>query len=314
MGPEIVLSEEEHHFGNVMAGDIVRHTFKLKNTGDEELKIEDIKITGIFTKVILKRLIPPKQEINIILTMDTDKLSGEVEAGVILRTNDPVSPWVELKMRGLIIPVIDIQPMADMFFSVYEGQAKEDAVIIVNNTGQPLKITKIEYESQRFEARMEPIKEGKEYTLLVKVNPDAQPGRTMEKVTLFTDNNRVPQVVVGVNIFIKRDVYTFPDEVNFGTIDLEKLNQNPQTINLLIQTVLVKRREGKGTDFQIKLEYNIPFISIKKEPENQSETYRLDVSLMPERMTRGKIDTLIRVLTNDKEVPEIRIPVVGEIW
>jgi hypothetical protein len=118
----------------------------------------------------------------------------------------------------------------------------------------------------------------------------------------------------GVNIFIKRDVYTFPDEVNFGTIDLEKLNQNPQTINLLIQTVLVKRRERKGTDFQIKLEYNIPFISIKKEPESQSETYRLDVSLMPERMTRGKIDTLIRVLTNDKEVPEIRIPVVGEIW
>ncbi len=314
MGPELVLSEREHHFGKVMAGDTLRHSFKLKNTGDEELKIEDIKITGMFTKVVLKKLIPPKQEINVTLTMDTDKLSGEAEAGVAFRTNDPVTPWVELKMRGLIIPLVAIQPMPEMFFSVYGGQAKEDAVNIVNNSGEPLKITSLHYETQRFEARIKPIKEGKEYRLLVKVIPDAQPGRSMEKVILFTDNKRVPQVIVGVNIFIKRDVYTFPDEVNFGTIDLEKLNQNPQTLDLLIQTVLVKRREGKGTDFQIELDYNIPFIGIRKEPESQSETYRLDVFLIPDRLTRGKFDTSIRVLTNDMEVPEIRIPVLGEIW
>ena len=103
----------------------------------------------------------------------------------------------------------------------------------------------------------------------------------------------------------------FPDQVDFGTIDLEKVKKNPQLLDFLIQTVLVKRREGKGKDFQIKLEHNIPFINIKKEPERGSETYRLDISLVPEKMIPGKVETFIRVLTNDKKVSELKIPVRG---
>ncbi|MGZ6292779.1 MAG: hypothetical protein ACXWMK_11395, partial [Syntrophales bacterium] len=61
------------------------------------------------------------------------------------------------------------------------------------------------------------------------------------------------------------------------------------------------------------LEQALTFLNIKKDPESGSETYNIDVSLIPEKMTRGKIDSFIRVRTNDKVVPEIKIPVRGEI-
>jgi len=38
--PEFNFSEEEHDFGTINEGDIVEHTFKFKNTGDEDLTIQ----------------------------------------------------------------------------------------------------------------------------------------------------------------------------------------------------------------------------------------------------------------------------------
>lgn len=312
-GPKAVISEKEHHFGKAMVGDTVSHVFKLKNAGDLELTIENIEITDVFTKIISKRSIPPGQEIDITLILDTDKVKGEIETGAILSTNDPTNPLIELKMWGRIHSLIDIFPMSAIFFSVYKGESQAKSVNLVNNDKKPFQVTKIESLSSRFTYQLKTIRVGQEYQFLVKVNPENSIGRTMEKVTLFTDNDKMPQLKVGVNIFVKNDVYNFPDQVDFGKMELEELKKNPKLVDLLSQTVLVSRREGKGKDFQITLEHNIPFIKIKKEPESGSETYQLDVSLVLEKMVKGKIDTYIRVITTDKEVPELKIPVKGEI-
>lgn len=94
---------------------------------------------------------------------------------------------------------------------------------------------------------------------------------------------------------------------------LDELERTPQLIDFLTQTVLVKRREEKGKGFQIRVEYDLPFIKIVKTPESGSETYRLDVFLVKEKMTRGKINSTIRVFSNDKEIQKLMIPVVGEV-
>jgi hypothetical protein len=44
-----------------------------------------------------------------------------------------------------------------------------------------------------------------------------------------------------------------------------------------------------------------------------SETYILEISLIPEKLVPGKFEGFIRVKTNDKQVPELKIPVVGEV-
>ncbi len=312
-GPKAIFYEAIHDFGTVLQGNAIMHIFKLKNSGNEELKLKNPKITGKSTTVRFQNSLQPGQEMEITLKIDTNNLIGEVETGVIFSTNDPQNPEIELKMSGLIKPIIDVRPMADVFFSVYKGESSEKSVTIVNKYEKPLQITKIISNSNRFSYQLKTVKEGQEYQFFVKVDPKASLGRTMEKVTLFTNNDKMPKFDIGVNIFVKDDVYNFPDDINFGTIDLEKLKKNPQLLDLLIQTILVKRREVKGSDFQIKLEHNIPFIDIKKDPESNSETYRLDVFLVLDKMVKGKIDTYIRVITNDKEVSELKIPVKGEI-
>lgn len=311
-GPKTVFSEREHDFGKVWQGKGVTHNFKLKNSGEADLKIEKIEIADRSTRVQVKGIIPPGHEEEVIIALDTRELIGDVNTSVILHTNDRVNPNPELRMRGQVNPVIGVYPMDAVFFTLYQGQTKERSLTIVNHYDQPIRITKVESSSSRFTAKLETIKEGKEYKLHVRVNPGSAPGRTMEKAILVTDSVRKPELAVGVNIFMKRDVYNFPDQVDFGVVNLEELRRNPGILGLLRQTVLVKRREGKGKDFHVTLKHDIPFISITKEPESGSEIYRLDVSLLPEKLVKGKIESFIRVLTNDKEVPEIKIPVAGE--
>lgn len=225
---------------------------------------------------------------------------------------EAASPVVDFS-SGKSVSGLDIQPMSAVFFSLYQDESKEQFVTIVNKNEQAVKIIRMETDSKRFKARLETIKEGREYRLHVAVGPGASLGRTMEKVTLFTDKPDGQSIDIGVNIFIKADVYKFPDKVDFGKVSIENLKKDASLIDLHRQTVLVKRRQGKGGDFQIKLEHNIPFINITRDLESGSETYQLDIALLPEKMVKGKIDSFIRVITNDKEVPEIKIPVVGEI-
>ncbi len=308
-----IVPATDYSFGDQWQGGIITHVFTVRNNGNEELRIEDQKITGAHTSARFKRSLAPGQEMEVILSVDIGKYSGDVDTGLVLRTNDPDRPRLEFHIRGHVSPILTFRPLGALFFSTYKGQSTEKSIEILDNYKERVAITSMESKSDRFSCRLETIKEGREYRFSAKVNAKASLGRTMEEVVFHTDNAKLPQFSVGVNIFVKDDVYTFPDDINFGTIDLDRLKKEPPLLDLLIQTILVKRKEGKGKDFQITLEHHIPFISIKKDPESGSETYRLDVSLIPEKMTRGKINSFIRVLTNDKEVPEIKIPVVGEI-
>ncbi len=310
--PEAQISEREYDFGRVWQGDTASHNFKLKNSGKKEMAIEHPQVTGPYTTVICKKFLPAGQEMEIIIALDTDNLDGKVKTGAILFTNDPAHPQIELKMQGLVTPMIEIKPLGAMFFSLYKGDSKEQSVTIVNNFDRPLEIKQLNYQSDRFQASLQTITEGKEYRLSVAVNPEGAPGRTMEQVTFRTNLEKLPEFKVGVNIFIKNDVYNFPDQVDFGTLGLEKIKKTPQLSYLLTQTVLVKSREGKNKDFQIKLDHELPFLSISKTHSN-SETYRLDVSIDLNKLKPGKIDSFITVHTNDKEVPELKIPVKGEI-
>ena len=55
-------------------------------------------------------------------------------------------------------------------------------------------------------------------------------------------------------------------------------------------------------------------MTIQRSPEGEaSEAFRIDVALIKERLQPGPIGGSIRILTDDKQFPEIVVPVRGEI-
>jgi hypothetical protein len=312
--PRAVFKEKTYDFGKVARGERVTHVFPFRNAGSEELIFEEIWSTEILPIIVLNRWVPAGKEDKITLILDTSDLQGEVETGAILHTNDPQNPIIMLKMQGKVKPPVELQPYSAIFISAFQGEEKEGAVTIVNNAKKPLKITRMISKSDQFRARLETVKAGQQYRLLVKVSPRAFPGRCKDTVLLYTNNEKKPEIEILVKLFIKNEVYAIPDYLDFGTPKLDALEQAAKSDKILIGKVLVKTRHHSGPkDFQIGITSDLPFLKVENSPLDEGRTYQLSVYLVKEKLVRGSFNGKIRVHTNDQKVPLVIIPVVGNI-
>ena len=120
--------------------------------------------------------------------------------------------------------------------------------------------------------------------------------------------------MVPVNVLVKPDLFANPETVGyFGRVALKELVDKPSVLDLLTQSVVVRKRAG---NFSItSVTSDIPFVTIRRSPEGEgsSEVFRIDVALMKDRLRPGSISGSLRILTDDKQFPELIVLVRGEI-
>ena len=223
----------------------------------------------------------------------------------VLEVNDPATPQITLVLKGVVKPGIEFLPYQAIFASVYKGESGHRSVRIVNNRERPLGITRVEQQGEHFHAGIKPVESGKLYELEVTVPATVPPGRYTEAVFLYTDDPTMPRLMVPVNVLVKPDLYANPETVDFGRVALKELADNPSVLDLLTQSVIVRKRAG---NFSItNVTSDIPFVTIRRSPEGEgsSEVFRIDVALMKDRLRPGSISGSLRILTDDKQFPEL---------
>jgi hypothetical protein len=86
--PAITFTEGEHDFGTVKAGDVLKHTFKFKNTGQAPLLIESATATcGCTVPTWPKEPIAPGEEGEIPVSFDTKGKAGQQSKTITIRAN-----------------------------------------------------------------------------------------------------------------------------------------------------------------------------------------------------------------------------------
>jgi len=309
--PKATIEKKEFDVGPVPRGKSVNHVFTIKNEGTEDLVIKNVELIERFTTVRILKSIPPGREGKITITFEPTRFAGEFRTGVILSTNDSENPNVTFVMKGRVSDPIDVFPYSAVFLTSFRGETAERSLSIVNNDVKPLLIKELRSEGKSFHAELQTIRGNMEYRLLVRSKPDVLPGKYKEIIWLTTNNEKIPRLKIVVNNYIKNTIYAFPQEIDLGTIRLEDLGKGTGMERFLSQTVLVKHRDDKN--FKIKVEHDLSFIDVSQIPASGSNTYRLDIVPIKEKLKKGKIDSVIQVRTNDKDVPELTIPVIGEI-
>lgn len=124
--------------GRILQGDKIKVDFKIKNKGDETLKIIDIKKDCGCTFAIPDKVeIPPSDSTFLRVGIVTEGKLGEFEEEIMVETNDPYEPYVRLTIRAHIFPVpkpkiksIEIINVGEM----YLGEIK-DTFFWVENVG-----------------------------------------------------------------------------------------------------------------------------------------------------------------------------------
>lgn len=310
--PEISVDATEYHFGEISQGEVVEHTFILRNHGNEVLKITDVEIGGQGLTINVNNSIEPRSSVDAVVKLDTRRYRRRTKASLKLSFDKPGIKPLVLTMGGVVIPPIDILPMPAAFLSRFVGEDTTRTLTIQNNEKNPLTITKLESRGSHFTTRLETESAGELYQLHISAPEDTKPGRYQEFLVVHTNNPEYPRIQLQVNILIKSDIFLSREDIDFGAISLAQLRNQPNVLALLSDTVLIKRKEGEMALTGVASD--IAFLKLDRDPEDgRARNFQLNVGLVAEKLEKGAFSGAIKIRTDDPQHPEIAIPVRGQV-
>ena len=91
--PRLFISESMHNFGTVKEGNELDFNLSIKNIGDSELIISDVKTSCGCTAALLSNdKLKPGEKGNVRIELDTSGMKGKKTRTLAILSNDPVNP------------------------------------------------------------------------------------------------------------------------------------------------------------------------------------------------------------------------------
>jgi hypothetical protein len=104
--PRIRVEPESFDFGKAQPGKTLRKDFTIRNFGDAELVIEGVSTTcGCTAALSEQSRVAPGGRTALRVTFETRSYSGKVERQVLVRSNDPNTPLVQVRVSATVEPV-----------------------------------------------------------------------------------------------------------------------------------------------------------------------------------------------------------------
>jgi Protein of unknown function (DUF1573) len=305
--PRASVPAPSHDFGTVRKGERLTHTFTMLNEGAAPLTILRIQLTAPGTKTSFRKTIPPGESGRITMEWETSALQGEFEAEAVVHLDDPHQKKVSLSLRAVVKAALEFAPSPAVFFSTYRDETPERTVQIVNNEAQPLTITGAESPSDHYDVSVSTVRSGFAYDVRIRVRPGVPFGRYVSEPIYLRTDRPERRLQLFANLFVKPDFYAAPEDVNFGTIRLEGL-----TGDSLKQSVTLTNRAG-SVEIQ-RIESDIRALNITRTPPSgSSQRFRIDIAVAPDKVLRGPLAGTLRIVTTNPAIPELIIPVRGEV-
>ena len=308
----IAVEATEHDFGVVKQGDRLSHSFQIWNTGETELHIDKVEMSFSGLTSQFRPEVLPGRASPITIDWDTTGFSGDMDAMAVVHTSDLGQPRVELHLKAIVKPPIEFDPFPAVFFTAYKDETPEKHVRIVNHEDSPLELGRVEAPEKHYVVELKTIRPGQEFDLVVKVRPGLSFGRYTEPIYVATSLASRPRLQIQANLFVKPELYAFPENIDFGAMRLADLDQNPKLLRLLTQTAVVTSR-SRPLEI-VSVESNLPCLRFSyDETEGPHHKSRITIDLIRENLKIGRMHGVIAIRTNDALHPMLEIPVSAEI-
>ena len=103
--PVVRVDPAGFDFGRALPGRSLRKEFTLRNAGDAELVIDGVSTTcGCTAAIAGATRLAPGRSTPLTVTLETRDYHGHVERRVLVRSNDPKTPLLELKVEATVEP------------------------------------------------------------------------------------------------------------------------------------------------------------------------------------------------------------------
>jgi hypothetical protein len=308
--PKIEISQETRDMGTVAKGQIIETDFVIHNTGGSDLVITDARPSCGCTVSSFDKLIKPGADGKVHTSVDTKSFSGPISKSVLVVSNDPDRPQMNLFVKAIVKPFVDVAPQAYVRFSVVKGDPASQEVILISEE-KGFKPTVAETSQPYVKAEISPVgdkdkiagRNGDQYKLAVAVTADAPEGLLNAPVRINTGVSQQPTLEVPVSGIVRPRISVTPITVNFGNFTPGK---DPITRNIVVTN------NKPGTPIKVtKAEVNVPGFITDVVPTQEGVSYTVVVKAN-DKVKKGPVDGKVTLYTSDKEKGVIEIPLKGE--
>lgn len=221
-----VISERSFDFGTVARGSKVRHTFKLVNRLDTEVRIADKRTKCGCTEVrIGAYVIPPGTQTVIEAVVDTTKFQGYKASGLTLVLDKPSFAEVDLNVTCFIRGDLTLNPGLVDFGMVPRSSVTKPTVSLMlsYSGGQPnWGITRMQTRGTQVSAKLQEQDRSPGgqvgYLLSATLDPTDALGFFKDEITLFTNDPGSPTIPISVVATVQAAVTVSPAPLVLGQV------------------------------------------------------------------------------------------------
>ena len=229
--PRIACDEATFDFGSRDASEVVEHTFKLKNSGTTDLVISAIRpACGCTAANLTRQTIPPGESAELSTRLTLAGRSGELHKTILVESNDPANPALQLALVGKTSEDFVIQPSVLVLRKDSRSQSASGAVQIRATDGSAFEIGELVSASGKLKLRADPMPDGKAYQISANFDEDMPAGEHSDQITISTNLKGGKPATVGAIVLIPSPISVAPAKI--------VLEENPQAS--VSRTIILK--------------------------------------------------------------------------
>jgi hypothetical protein len=305
--PKLVVAEQVLDFGTVTQGQTVNAEFKVRNEGDATLEVRAVRPTCGCTVADFDKEIPAGGTGTIRAKLDTTNFNGPISKSLLVITNDPEKPSMNLVLKAEVRPILEVLPRPLVRFNAIQLEQVTDKVTVVSDQPEPFTISKAVSAVPYITASVRKLGEGElvagkqksQYEVTLTLTDKAPVGPINTEVVLKTDNPKAKEVPIRVFGVVRALLHVTPSQLQFGSVEAAS---SPGR-NVLI----VNNREGEAVQIT-GVEINDPAFEAKAMTIEEGRRYQVTVTVKPDA-TPGTRDAMLTIHTTDPQFSTLQVPV-----
>lgn len=309
--PKIEVTQETKDVGTIAKGQVIKTDFVVKNVGGADLIISDARPSCGCTVSSFDKIIKPGQEGKIHSEVDTKSFAGPISKSVTVVSNDPERPQLNVFIKALVKPYVDVLPQAYVRFSMVKGDAANQDVIllseekgfkpVVKEVSQPYVKAEIAPAGDKDKV---PGRTGEQYKMRINVSEQAPDGLLNAPIVISTGVAQQPTIEIPVSGIVRPRLSVTPVLVNFGNFTAGK--------DAITRNVVVTNNKPGQPVKITKAEVSVPGFMTDIVPTQEGVSYTVVVKAS-DKVKKGTLDGMVRLFTDDKDRGVIELPLKGEV-
>lgn len=311
--PDIHFEKTKYDFGKIIQGEKItfEQIFKFRNLGNSLLHITKVQSScGCVAVLLSNDIIPPEGQGEIKLTFKPYDRTGPQKKRIIVYSNDPNKPMVQLQYTGFIQRVFNVSCNTLYFGKLSDEKSNTKTIKITSALNKSFTIKKLECTGNgRFNINLNKISEkqlGLGYVIEITVKflkKDAVTGNIRDSLKVYTDDKRVPVIHINLMSKVEGNIQVDPEILLLGAL---KPGQ------VVTKSIIVSTNKGENFDI-IELENELDFILTELKELIKGKKYEIIVYVDPSGYSKTSIQDHILIKTDSKVQPVLISYIYGYI-